>query len=41
MTNQKELLSFIWDQAQIYPEPLKPKDFRAKLNEWKKKGQTI
>jgi len=41
MTNQKELLSFIWDQAQIYPEPLKPKDFRAKLNEWKKNGQTI
>ena len=41
MTNQKELLSFIWDQAEIYPEPLKPKDFRAKLNEWKKNGQTI
>jgi len=41
MTNQKELLSLIWDQAQIYPEPIKPKDFRAKLNEWKKNGQTI
>ena len=41
MTNQKELLSLIWDQADTYFEPLKPKDFRAKLNEWKKNGQTI
>ena len=41
MTNQKELLGLIWDQAETYFEPLKPKDFRAKLNEWKKNGQTI
>ena len=41
MTNQKELLSLIWDQAETYFEPIKAKDFRAKLNEWRKKGQTV
>ena len=41
MTNEKEFLSLIWDQTGTYFEPLKPKDFRAKLNEWRKNGQTI
>ena len=41
MTNQKELLSLIWDQAETYFEPIKAKDFRAKLNEWRKNGQTV
>ena len=41
MTNEKEFLSLVWDQTGTYFEPLKPKDFRAKLNEWRKNGQTI
>ena len=41
MTTQKDFLMLVWDQAGTHFEPLKPKDFRAKLNEWKKNGQTI
>jgi hypothetical protein len=41
MTTQKEILNLIWDQTGIYFEPIKPKEFRAKLNEWKKGGQVI
>ena len=38
MTTQKELLNLIWEQTGIYFEPLKPKDYRAKLNEWRGPG---
>ena len=41
MTTQKEVLNLIWDQTGVYFEPIKPKEFRAKLNEWKKSGQEI
>ena len=41
MTNQKDLLELIWEQTGIYHEPLKPKDFRAKLTELRRNCQTI
>ena len=41
MTTQKEVLNLIWQQTGVYFEPLKPKDFRAKLNEWRRGGQKI
>ena len=41
MTTQKEVLNLIWDQTGIYFEPLKNKDWRAKLNELRKNSQTI
>ena len=31
MTNQKDVLNFVWEQTGIYFEPLKPKDWRSKL----------
>ena len=36
-TRQKEVLDLVWQQTGVYFEPLKPKEFRAKLNEWRKK----
>tara|TARA_R100001086_G_scaffold233814_1_gene155667 strand:- start:99 stop:1667 length:1569 start_codon:yes stop_codon:yes gene_type:complete len=41
MTEQKDLLRLIWEQTGIYHEPLKPKDFRAKLTELRQNCQTI
>jgi hypothetical protein len=41
MTTQKEVLNLIWQQTGTMFEPLKPKDFRAKLNEWRRNGQKI
>jgi len=41
MTRQKEVLDLVWQQTGVYFEPLKPKEFRAKLNEWRKNGQKI
>ena len=41
MTTQKEVLNLVWQQTGVYFEPLKPKDFRAKLNEWRRNGQKI
>ena len=41
MTTQKEVLNLIWQQTGVYFEPLKPKDFRAKLNEWRRGGQKL
>ena len=41
MTRQKEVLDLVWQQTGVYFEPLKPKEFRAKLNEWRKNGQNI
>ena len=31
MTTQKEVLNLIWEQTGIYFEPIKQKDWRAKL----------
>ena len=41
MTTQKEVLNLIWEQTGVYFEPLKPKDYRAKLNEWRGPGCTV
>ena len=41
MTTQKEVLNLIWEQTGVYFEPLKPKDYRAKLNEWRNGCETI
>ena len=41
MTTQKEVLNLIWEQTGIYFEPIKPKDWRAKLNDWRKSCQNI
>ena len=41
MTTQKEVLNLIWEQTGIYFEPIKQKDWRAKLNEWRKNCQNI
>jgi len=41
MTTQKEVLNLIWEQTGIMFEPVKPKEYRAKLNEWRRNGQTI
>ena len=41
MTRQKDVLDLVWQQTGVYFEPIKPKEFRAKLNEWRKKGQKI
>ena len=41
MTTQKEVLNLIWEQTGIYFEPIKPKDWRAKLNDWRKNCQNI
>ena len=38
MTTQKEVLNLIWEQTGVYFEPLKPKDYRSKLNEWRGVG---
>ena len=41
ITKQTELLDLIWEQTGIYHEPLKPKDFRAKLTELRKGSTKI
>jgi hypothetical protein len=41
ITKQTELLDLIWEQTGIYHEPLKPKDFRAKLTEFRKNSTKI
>ena len=41
ITKQTELLDLIWEQTGIYHEPLKPKDFRAKLTEIRKNSTKI
>ena len=41
MTNQKKVLDLIWEQTGIYFEPLKPKDYRVKLTEWRKNCENI
>jgi len=41
MTNQKKVLDLIWEQTGIYFEPLKPKDYRVKLTDWRKDCQNI
>ena len=41
ITKQTELLDLIWEQTGIYHEPLKPKDFRAKLTELRKSSTKI
>jgi len=41
MTTQKEFLILIWEQTGIMFEPITPKEYRAKLNEWRRNGQTI
>jgi len=41
MVRQTEVLMYVFQQTGTAFEPIKPKDFRAKLNEWRKKGQDI
>jgi hypothetical protein len=41
MVRQTEVLMYVFEQTGVYFEPLKPKDFRAKINEWRKNGQKI
>jgi len=41
MTNQKKVLDLIWEQTGIYFDPLKPKDYRIKLTEWRKNCEKI
>ena len=41
MTNQKDVLNFVWEQTGIYFEPLKPKDWRSKLTLLRKNCQEI
>ena len=41
MVRQTDVLMYVFQQTGIAFEPIKPKDFRAKLNEWRKKGQDI
>jgi len=41
MTTQKDFLMLVWAQTLTFFEPIKPKDFRAKINEWSKNAQKI
>ena len=41
MVRQTEVLMYVFQQTGIAFEPIKQKDFRGKLNEWRRKGQKI